>query len=371
MSSFRDALMAALVWGLAGAALAQATPYVGIGRAATPAELAAWDIDVRPDFKGLPKGSGSVAQGMEVWEGKCASCHGIFGESNEVFTPLTGGTTKEDIQSGRVARLTDPAFPGRTTMMKLSQLSTLWDYINRAMPWNAPKSLTTDEVYAVTAYLLNLGGVLPEGSTLSDRNMSQVQEMLPNRNGLTTDHGLWPGKTMGNAKADVAAVACMKDCAPAGAVTSSLPDFARNAHGNLAEQNRLVGPQRGANTTVAAATTPVGAAPAAAAPAATATATTPARPAAPKAGAADAAAIALTQKHACVACHGMDKKILGPGFQEIARKYAARADGLDYLAGKIKSGGAGVWGAVPMPAQTLAGSEAKQIAQWLMDGARK
>ncbi|MCB2005879.1 MAG: c-type cytochrome, partial [Rhodoferax sp.] len=104
---------------------------------------------------------------------------------------------------------------------------------------------------------------------------------------------------------------------------------------------------------------------------ATATATAPARPAAPKAGAADAAAIALTQKHACVACHGMDKKILGPGFQEIARKYAARADGLDYLAGKIKSGGAGVWGAVPMPAQTLAGSEAKQIAQWLMDGARK
>ncbi|MCW5631034.1 MAG: cytochrome C, partial [Rhodoferax sp.] len=80
---------------------------------------------------------------------------------------------------------------------------------------------------------------------------------------------------------------------------------------------------------------------------------------------------AFTQKHAGVACHGMDKKILGPGFQEIARKYAARADGLDYLAGKIKSGGAGVWGAVPMPAQTLAGSEAKQIAQWLMDGARK
>ncbi len=370
MSSFRDALMAALVWGLAATALAQSTtPYVGIGRAATAAELAAWDIDVRPDFKGLPKGSGSVAQGMEVWEGKCASCHGIFGESNEVFTPLTGGTTQEDVQSGRVARLTDPAFPGRTTMMKLSQLSTLWDYINRAMPWNAPKSLTTDEVYAVTAYLLNLGGVLPEGFTLSERNMAQVQAMLPNRNGLSTDHGLWPGKTMGSARADVAAVACMKDCAPARTVASSLPDFARNAHGNLAEQNRLVGPQRGADTTVAAASTSGGASPAAAADAPAAAA--PARPAAPKAGAADAAAIGLTQKHACVACHGMDKKILGPGFKEIARKYAARSDGLDYLAGKIKSGGVGVWGAVPMPAQTLAGSEAKQIAQWLMDGARK
>ena len=378
MSSSRE-LLAAWLLVLAGAAAhvqAQAqvtTPYAGIGRPATPAELAAWDIDVRPDFKGLPRGSGSVAQGMEVWEGKCASCHGIFGESNEVFSPLTGGTSKEDMQTGRVARLTDRAFPGRTTMMKLAHLSTLWDYINRAMPWNAPKSLTADEVYAVTAYLLNLGGVLPESFTLSDRNMSQVQGMLPNRNGLTTDHGLWPGNTMGTRKPDVSAVACMKDCAPARLVATTLPDFARNAHGNLAEQNRLVGPQRGADTTVAAAATgtapavSAGDAVAAAAPAAN----TPAKPPATKAGAADGAAIALTQKYACVACHGMDKKILGPGFQEIARKYAARPDGLDYLAGKIKSGGSGVWGAVPMPPQTLAGGEAKQIAQWLMEGARK
>ena len=83
------------------AASAQAMPkdgaIVGIGRAATPKEIAAWDIDVRPDFKGLPKGSGSVAQGMDIWEGKCAQCHGIFGESNEVFSPLVGGTTAEDV----------------------------------------------------------------------------------------------------------------------------------------------------------------------------------------------------------------------------------------------------------------------------------
>ena len=96
MSSFRSLLTAAALV-LAGlTAHAQTTSYGAIGRAATPAELAAWDIDVRPDFKGLPKGSGSVAQGMEVWEGKCASCHGIFGESNEVFAPLTGGSTKQD-----------------------------------------------------------------------------------------------------------------------------------------------------------------------------------------------------------------------------------------------------------------------------------
>jgi cytochrome c len=86
---------------------------------------------------------------------------------------------------------------------------------------------------------------------------------------------------------------------------------------------------------------------------------------------ADAAAIALAQKYACVACHGMDKKILGPGFQEVAKRYAGRADGADYLAGKIRGGGTGVWGSVPMPAQALSPAEAKQIAQWLMDGARK
>ena len=67
--------------------------------------------------------SGSVARGQEVWESKCASCHGIFGESNSVFSPLVGGTTKDDVKTGRVARLTDPAFPGRTTLMKLATVS--------------------------------------------------------------------------------------------------------------------------------------------------------------------------------------------------------------------------------------------------------
>ncbi len=381
MSSFPSLLLSLML--VAGVpAHAQTAPYSGIGRAATPAELAAWDIDVRPDFKGLPEGSGSVAQGMVVWEGKCASCHGIFGESNEVFAPLTGGTTKEDIQTGRVARLTDRAFPGRTTMMKLAHLSTLWDYINRAMPWNAPKSLATNEVYAVTAYLLNLGGVLPESFTLSNQNVAAVQDMLPNRRGLAIDHGLWPGKTLGSRTPDVAAVACMKDCETSASVVSSLPDFARNAHGNLAEQNRLVGPQRGTDTsgaasaprmanTVAATATTTQVAPASPLPAVVTTVPAAPRQAVAKSTGDAAGATALTQKYACVACHGMDKKILGPGFQEVAKKYAARADGAQYLATKIKAGGAGVWGAIPMPPQSLSAAEANQIAQWLMDGARK
>src|SRR6476469_7873250 len=90
--------------------------FPGIGRVATPAEIAAWDIDVRPDFKGLRPGSGSGARGQKLWDAKCASCHGTFGESNEVFTPLVGGTTAHDVKSGRVKSLTTPE--QRTTLMK-------------------------------------------------------------------------------------------------------------------------------------------------------------------------------------------------------------------------------------------------------------
>jgi cytochrome c len=312
---------------------------------------------------------------MVVWESKCSSCHGIFGESNEVFSPLTGGTTKEDIQSGRVARLNDRAFPGRTTFMKIPTISTLWDYINRAMPWTAPKSLTTNEVYAVTAYLLNLGGIVPESFTLSDQTMAQAQNLLPNRNGMTTEHALWPGLAFGNRKPDVAATACMKDCPVNDKLASSLPDFARNAHGNLAEQNRLVGAQRGADTTQPPSTAPVGSAErtpvAAAVSAPKAAVAVPAAPVTPAAGGGGAAAMALTQKYACVACHGQDNKIIGPAFRDIARKYAARADAVDYLAGKIRAGGSGVWGPIPMPQQQLSAADAKMIAQWLAQGAGK
>lgn len=369
MSSSRRAStalpMLVLVLGAATAAHAQVS-YPNVGRAATPKEVAAWNIDVRPDFKGLPPGSGSVAQGMEVWEGKCASCHGVFGESNQTFSPLVGGTTADDIKTGHVARLNDPAFPGRTTLMKVSTLSTLWDYINRAMPWTAPKSLEPDEVYAVTAYVLNLGGIVPDNLTLSDRNIAEVQNLLPNRNGITTDHGLWPGAAAGKGglgnggKPDVNTVACMKDCAPEPKVASFLPDFARSQHGNLAEQNRSVGAQRGADTTKPPATSPAAARLALAAPAATA----------PVAGvSASPSAAALTQKYTCVACHGVENKIVGPAFRDIAKKYGARTDAVAYLTDKIRSGGSGLWGAIPMPEQSLSEADARTIAQWLAAGA--
>lgn len=218
--------------------------FEGLGRIATPDEVKAWDIDVRPDFKGLPKGSGSVAKGMEVWDSQCASCHGVFGESNEVFTPIVGGTTAEDIKKGRVQSLKDGSAPQRTTLMKLPTLSTLWDYINRAMPWTAPKSLSTEEVYAVTAYILNMGGVVGEDFVLSDQNMAQIQARLPNRNGMQTRHGMW----LPSGKPDVKEPRCMSNCKPDAKVISFLPDYARDAHGNLQDQNRMVGPVRGVVT---------------------------------------------------------------------------------------------------------------------------
>lgn len=348
-------VLALVMGGAAAAALAQSKEFPGIGRAATPKEVAAWDIDVRPDFKGLPKGSGSVSLGQDVWEGKCAHCHGIFGESGEVFSPLVGGTTAEDIKTGRVARLNDSAFPGRTTLMKVATVSTLFDYINRAMPWNAPKSLKTDEVYGVVAYLLSLAEVVPGDYVLSDKNIAEVQKRMPNRNGMVFYEPMWKV----NGKGDVQNVACMKDCPTEMKIRSSLPDFARDAHGNILEQNRVIGPVRGADTTKPAPKGPVGSAPAPKAVVVAAAA----------GGAADVKA--KLASNACTACHGVTNKIVGPGFNEIAAKHKGKTDLVSYLAGKIKSGGSGVYGAVPMPPQPqVSDADAKAIAEWIAGGAK-
>ena len=361
MSKFRKTWIAASWLLLAGLAFAQpGAKYPGVGRDATPKEVAAWDIDVRPDFMGLPPGSGSVSKGQDVWEAKCAQCHGFFGESGEVFSPLAGGVTKEDIQTGMVANLRNTTFPGRTTFMKVPTISTIWDYINRAMPWTAPKTLATDEVYAVTAFLLNLNGIVPDNYTLSDKNMAEVQARMPNRNGMTTAHNMWPGKEFNRVqKSDTNNTACMKNCAPEPKLASFLPEFARNAHGNLAEQSRLVGAQRGVDTTRPEPKPGEVIAPPAAAPA---------KPADAKPSAEGKAATALLAKHSCMACHGLTSPIVGPALTAVAKKHAGKAD---YLATKIKSGGSGVWGSIPMPPQSLSDADASVIASWLAAGAHK
>lgn len=342
----------------------------GVGRPATEAEIKAWDIDVRPDFKGLPRGSGTVDQGADIWDSTCAVCHGSFGESNSVFTPLIGGTTQDDIISGRVAALTESGHPSRTTLMKVPTVSTLWDYIHRAMPWDNPKSLTPDQVYAVLAYMLNLAEIVDDDFTLSDETIAEVQEKMPNRNGMVFWEGLWKV----NGTPDVKNVACMSDCDAGDAPTSTLPDYARDAHGNLAAQMRIVGPVRGANTLApvltgtvddnveqarehARATIQSGAASVASEGAAN--------------GASDDAAaqevMALLTASNCMACHAVDKKVLGPSFADVAAKYQNKDGAVDTLITKVQKGGSGVWGAVPMPPHpTLSDDDARTMVEWML-----
>ena len=354
MFRFRKAAIGIALIGLAGFSVGHAAnSYVGIGRDATVKEVQAWDIDVRPDFKGLPPGSGSVAKGQEIWEGKCATCHGIFGESGEFFNPIIGGVTPKDMETGHVANLVTPGYPGRTTFMKVPTISTVWDFIRRAMPWTEPKSLSPDDVYAVLAFMLNLNGMVPDDFVLNEKTMRDVQAKLPNRNGMTTDHALWPGNEFNGAKKpDTHNVACMKDCAEQPKLTSSLPEFARNAHGNLAEQNRMVGEQFGADTTHPERALGE-------------------RPQPVKlteqeqASAAAKKILGTLQKNGCTVCHGMTNKIVGPAYSDVAKKYAGK---VEYLIGKIKSGGSGIWGPIPMPAQTLSDADAKAIATWLATG---
>ena len=329
------ALASLLVPGLAHSQ----TQYPGIGRPATNAEIRAWDIDVRPDFKGLPRGSGSAKSGQDVWESKCASCHGTFGESNSVFPPIVGGTTKADQDAGRTRALLKPE-QGRTTLMKVPYLSTLWDYINRAMPWNAPKTLSVQEVYAVTAYILNLGDLVPEDFVLSDSNIAEVQKRLPNRNGMSRAHGLWETK----GSPDVRNTACMKDCDVSGLIASRLPDYARDSHGDLAAQNRSIGAVRGVHSApagVSAGGTPL---------------SDPAR--------------TLAQKSGCLACHGVADKVVGPGLREVAAKYKGHAQAESMLAAKVKSGGVGAWGQIPMPPNDrMQDDEIRTLVKWILSGA--
>ncbi|MES2756930.1 MAG: c-type cytochrome [Pseudomonadota bacterium] len=355
MSRFIKLGATALALALLASAVQAAAPLTNLGRPATTKEVAAWDIDVRPDFKGLPKGSGSVSAGMKVWEGKCASCHGTFGESNEVFTPIVGGTGPADIKSGRVASLTDGKQPQKSTLMKVATVSTLWDYINRAMPWTAPKSLTTDEVYAVTAYILNMGEIVPDDFVLSDKNIAQAQQRMPNRNGMSTRHGMWDVR----GKGDVASVACMKNCPVDARIRSSLPEPSRNAHGNLALQNRTVGAVRGVDTSKPAAAARVGAA-------------APVAPAAPAAAPAKASAgLALVQQNACIACHAVSTKVMGPSFVQVGDQYRADPSAAGKLFDKVKNGSSGAWGPIPMPPQGhLKDEDVKAMVQWILAGAK-
>jgi len=140
------------------------------GRTATPEEIKLWDIDVRPDGKGLPDGSGTVGHGKEVFAENCAACHGDNGQ----------GGIKDRLVGGQGTLASDN--PIKTVGSFWPYATTLFDYIHRAMPYQAPGSLSVDDTYAVTAYLLNLNGILPDDAKLDQVSLPKVQ--MPNRDGF-------------------------------------------------------------------------------------------------------------------------------------------------------------------------------------------
>lgn len=146
----------------------------GLGRAALEAEIAAWDIDVRPDGQGLPVGSGDVWTGEEVYIENCAMCHGDFGEAVGRWPVLAGGQGTIDGED-----------PVKTIGSYWPYLSTVYDYINRAMPFGNAQSLTPDEVYAITAYLLYMNDVVDDDFELSNENFTEVR--LPNEDNFFFD----------------------------------------------------------------------------------------------------------------------------------------------------------------------------------------
>ncbi|MAE91617.1 MAG: MFS transporter [Pelagibaca sp.] len=172
---------------LVGAATAATTDgggTFGLGREALPEEVAAWDLDVSPDGTGLPAGSGDVWTGETVFEENCAVCHGSFAEGVDNWPKLAGG-------DGTLA----DEDPLKTVGSYWPYLSTVWDYVHRSMPFGNAQSLTPDEVYAITAYILYSNDLVDDDFELSDANFAEFE--MPNAEGFIvddraeTEYSLW------------------------------------------------------------------------------------------------------------------------------------------------------------------------------------
>lgn len=165
--------------------------YYGYGNKATPEQIAGWDIDARgEDGAGLPPGKGTVERGSEVFAEQCASCHGTFGEGEGRFPKLVGGA----------GTLTNDR-PEPTVGSYWPFAPTLWDYINRAMPMPTPYTLSADDVYALTAYILNLNDLVPSDFVADRDSLPKVK--MPNR-----DNFVWT-----DPRPDTIAKPCMSACA--------------------------------------------------------------------------------------------------------------------------------------------------------------
>jgi mono/diheme cytochrome c family protein len=148
-------------------------PTYGVGRAPTAEEMKAWDLTIPPDGQGLPPGRGTAALGKPIYVERCASCHGEKGEDPK-YSRLVGG-------HGSLVT----AQPVRTIGSFWQYATTLWSYIRRAQPFDEPGSLTPDQVYAVTAYLLHLNGIVKEDEVVDAATLPRIR--MPNRDGFVPD----------------------------------------------------------------------------------------------------------------------------------------------------------------------------------------
>lgn len=180
----------------------RAVGHYGYGQVATAEQIAGWDIDIRPDGLGLPPGGATAEDGEMLYEDQCASCHGSFGEGVGRYPVIAGGE----------GTLTESR-PEKTVGSFWPYASTLWDYIHRAMPFTQPESLTDEEVYALTAYVLYLNDLVDYDFELTQGNLADIE--MPNRDGFFVDD-----------RPDVQAVRCMDGCKEPGSVgITSEPDI--------------------------------------------------------------------------------------------------------------------------------------------------
>ena len=174
MSRSLKVLLLSAILAASSASAASAQGTFGFGREATPEEIAGWNIDIRPDGQGLPEGSGTALDGEEIFLERCSACHGEFGEAVGRYPVLMGGedTLADD----------DPV---KTVGSYWPYASTLWDYIYRAMPFGEAQTLSADETYAVTAYVLYINDVIEEDAVLDQDTLAAVE--MPNRDGFIDD----------------------------------------------------------------------------------------------------------------------------------------------------------------------------------------